>query len=328
MKNIFFAVLLTTLGILHMPAFAKEGCRIMANYNTADSWGTNPPTLAYIISIVGFETGKAGFPTECLQEFEDTVKAKSSDDTISATIIGYASQLGEADDNATLSGQRADTVWNIMTNMGLEFPLYRRTSGESWNNVSTDQDNDNHRDFRSVEVYFHYPQMTTNYDAIRELKRWKEKNAPNNQECKANELFTEYISHLRDGKSDADFDSDKITKTLKECQGASNDATDTQSNNKPDTQALTILELYTKLSKYHDKFRSKVSVWKNADGNFNTARLASDSIAGVVLGTAGGLITSNIVKKNQIENGFEDIKCTIGGQNVAAWGDQFRIGIH
>ena len=320
MKNIFFAVLLTTLGILHMPAFGDEGCRIMANYNTADNWGTNPPTLEYIISIVGFETGKAEFPTECLQEFENAVKTKLSDDIIGATIVGYASQLGDADDNATLSGKRADTVWNIMANMDLEFPLYRRTSGESWNNVSTDQDNDNHRNFRSVEVYFHYPQKTTNYEAIISLKKWKEDTAPNNQECKANELFTEYISHLRAEKSDNEFDKNKITKTLKECQGASNDATGTQS--------LTILELYTKLSTYHDEFRSKVSVWKNADGNFNTARLASDSIAGVVLGTAGGLITSNIVKKNQIENGFEDIKCTIGGQNVAAWGDQFRIGIH
>lgn len=71
----------------------------------------------------------------------------------------------------------------------------------------------------------------------------------------------------------------------------------------------------------------KVSVWKDAEGKFNTARLASDSIAGVVLGTAGGLITSHVVKKNQVENGFQDIKCTIGGQSVANWGDEFSIGI-
>ena len=85
--------------------------------------------------------------------------------------------------------------------------------------------------------------------------------------------------------------------------------------------------IYGELTTIHKKFSGNISVWKNADGKFNTARLASDSIAGVVLGTAGGLITSNVVKKNQIENGFEDIKCTIGGQNVAAWGDQFRVGI-
>lgn len=71
----------------------------------------------------------------------------------------------------------------------------------------------------------------------------------------------------------------------------------------------------------------KVSVWKNKEGKFNTARLASDSIAGVVLGTAGGLITSSVVKKNQVKNGFEDIQCVIGGQVVADWGDEFRVGI-
>ncbi len=69
------------------------------------------------------------------------------------------------------------------------------------------------------------------------------------------------------------------------------------------------------------------SVWKDKEGNFNTARLVSDSIAGVVLGTAGGLITSNIVKKNQLKKGFEDIKCTIGGQEVAGYGDEIKVGV-
>ncbi len=71
----------------------------------------------------------------------------------------------------------------------------------------------------------------------------------------------------------------------------------------------------------------KLTVWKNEEGNFNTSRLLSDSIAGVVLGTAGGLITSSVVKKNQVESGFEDIQCTVGGQVVAGWGDEFRVGI-
>lgn len=318
MKNIFFAVLLTTLGILHMPAFAEEGCSILTNSSTEEGLLLKNKR-PYIISIVGFETGSAELPTECLQEFKDTVKEKLSDDIIGATIVGHASQLGDASDNTELSMQRINTVLIILYDMGVTYPIDLRPSGESLND-NWAVNNDNHRAFRSVEVYFHYPQMTDNYTDIIYLKEWKEKYAPNNQKCKANELFTEYISHLRDGKSDNEFDKNKITKTSKECHGASNDATG--------TQALTILELYRNLSEYHDKFRSKVSVWKNADGNFNTARLASDSIAGVVLGTAGGLITSNIVKKNQIENGFEDIKCTIGGQNVAAWGDQFRIGIH
>lgn len=73
--------------------------------------------------------------------------------------------------------------------------------------------------------------------------------------------------------------------------------------------------------------RLKVDVWKNAEGDFNTARLASDSIAGVVLGTAGGLITSHLVKKGQVKSGFEAIQCTVGGQRVADWGDEFTVGI-
>ena len=71
----------------------------------------------------------------------------------------------------------------------------------------------------------------------------------------------------------------------------------------------------------------KASVWKDEEGKFNTSRLVSDSIAGVVLGTVGGVVTSSVVKKNQVENGFEDIKCTVGGQTVADWGDEFRVGI-
>ena len=71
----------------------------------------------------------------------------------------------------------------------------------------------------------------------------------------------------------------------------------------------------------------EANVWKNAEGEFNTARLASDSIAGVVLGTAGGLITSSVMKKKQAEQGFEDLKCVIGGQPVAGWGDEFNVGI-
>ena len=93
------------------------------------------------------------------------------------------------------------------------------------------------------------------------------------------------------------------------------------------TQITNVNNAYSQLTAIHNKFRDNVSVWKDAEGNFNTARLASDTVAGVVLGTAGGLITSSVVKKNQVEDGFEDIKCTIGGQNVAGWGDQFRVGI-
>ena len=85
-----------------------------------------------------------------------------------------------------------------------------------------------------------------------------------------------------------------------------------------------IASVHSKLKKTQSGF--DVSAWKDAEGKFNTARLASDSIAGVVLGTTGALVTSTVVKKNQVENGFEDIRCTIGGQTVAQWGDVFSVG--
>ncbi|MBP5707621.1 MAG: hypothetical protein J6W79_01340 [Alphaproteobacteria bacterium] len=76
-----------------------------------------------------------------------------------------------------------------------------------------------------------------------------------------------------------------------------------------------------------DDWRKSLTVWKTTEGDFNKARLASDSIAGVVLGTAGGLITSKVVKKSQVKSGFEDVQCTIGGQKVSDWGDEFTVGI-
>ena len=83
--------------------------------------------------------------------------------------------------------------------------------------------------------------------------------------------------------------------------------------------------LYVQLTSISDGF--KKSHWKTASGNFNGARLASDSIAGVVLGTVGGVVTSNVIKKNQVKGGFESLQCTVGGQFVADFADQFQVGI-
>jgi hypothetical protein len=82
---------------------------------------------------------------------------------------------------------------------------------------------------------------------------------------------------------------------------------------------------YSRLSKIRDSL--KLNVWRDAEGKFNTARLVSDSVAGVVLGTVGGLVTSHLVKKNQLKKGFEDLNCSVGGQKVAGYGDDFRIGL-
>lgn len=111
-------------------------------------------------------------------------------------------------------------------------------------------------------------------------------------------------------------------------QGGNNGSSEITVTVNCNDQSCQTTDIFTQIDSFiGSKFSEKSSVWKNDDGKFNTARLASDSIAGVVLGTVGGVITSNIIKKNQIENGFEDLKCTIGGQTVASYGDEFTVGV-
>ena len=72
---------------------------------------------------------------------------------------------------------------------------------------------------------------------------------------------------------------------------------------------------------------NKADVWKDAEGKFNTARLASDLTAGVVLGTVGGVVSGVVIKKKQVEKGFDALHCAVGGQTVADWGDEFIVGM-
>lgn len=96
-------------------------------------------------------------------------------------------------------------------------------------------------------------------------------------------------------------------------------------NKTVDASAKKISAAYTEFGNLTADLKRKK--WRNEDGKFNTARLASDGVAGVVLGTTAGLVTAHVVKKGQIKNGYEDIKCTIGGQEVSDWGDELTVGI-
>lgn len=87
-----------------------------------------------------------------------------------------------------------------------------------------------------------------------------------------------------------------------------------------------IQDAQKRIDKFLHYSESNTSVWKNADGKFNTARLASDATAGVILGTVGGIVSAHIIKKKQVEKGFDALNCAIGGQKVADWGDEFRVG--
>ncbi len=84
---------------------------------------------------------------------------------------------------------------------------------------------------------------------------------------------------------------------------------------------------YNRVSEFFKKIDSDRSVWKNADGSFNGVRLASDLTAGVVLGTVGGVVSGVLIKKAQVEKGFDALNCSVGGQKIADWGDEFRVGL-
>lgn len=81
------------------------------------------------------------------------------------------------------------------------------------------------------------------------------------------------------------------------------------------------------LSAFFSAAQSNASVWKDSEGKFNKARLASDLTAGVVLGSVGGVVSGVVIKKNQVKKGFEALHCAVGGQKVADWGDEFNVGL-
>jgi len=89
----------------------------------------------------------------------------------------------------------------------------------------------------------------------------------------------------------------------------------------------SVKKAHNRLAEFFKKLDSDRSVWKNADGSFNGVRLASDLTAGVVLGTVGGVVSGVLIKKSQVEKGFDALNCTVGGQKIADWGDEFTVGI-
>lgn len=116
--------------------------------------------------------------------------------------------------------------------------------------------------------------------------------------------------------------------------GAKSKKVDTEGNNSSSSisgtsgNSVQYTEAYNKLNAYFATIvGGKKDVWKDKDGNFNTKRLASDLTAGVVLGTVGGVVSGVVIKKKQIEKGFEALHCTVGGQTVANWGDTFTVGL-
>ncbi len=146
-------------------------------------------------------------------------------------------------------------------------------------------------------------------------------NLSENQKSQVIEIIMQNTTSLSDGqrRQVEIMIQEKIGKRFDEL-GAANQLQDAQrvSQDKVNS-AMSVLNAFAA--------GQDASVWRNADGKFNTARLTSDATAGVILGTAGGLISNKIIKKNQIKKGFEGIGCYVGGQVVADYGDEFTVGM-
>ena len=115
---------------------------------------------------------------------------------------------------------------------------------------------------------------------------------------------------------------DKCIETSGDDEFDEDDDYDTDNDAEVEAAKQTLSEFF----KYADKDSNK-SVWKDAEGNFNTTRLVSDLTAGVVLGTVGGVVSGVVIKKKQLQKGFDVLHCTVGGQTVADWGDTFNVGL-
>ncbi len=128
------------------------------------------------------------------------------------------------------------------------------------------------------------------------------------------------------GLNCADFNS-RFEKDDRKWQELYGDLCKDSVQNLPDGPSTTELSnAVSKLEAFTKTAESNKSVWKDSEGKFNTARLASDLTAGVVLGTVGGVVSGVVIKKKQIEKGFDVLHCAVGGQKVADWGDTFSVG--
>ena len=82
------------------------------------------------------------------------------------------------------------------------------------------------------------------------------------------------------------------------------------------------------VNSFFEYTKGNLNVWRDRDGNFNTTRLISDTTAGVVLGTVGGIVSGKVIKKKQLEKGFDVLHCVVGGQKMADYGDTFQVSFY
>lgn len=277
-----------------------------------------------------FDNDKSDIPGVCAKEVKTNVIDKlkaNANDIETVLLIGSADSTGNSQYNAELAQKRVNTVNKLLQSAGVPVCKYDRESrcarismGEAFDSAAG-YDNDSDYYLRAVFMFVIYKGDICDEKTIKALNALI-KVLPNDSSLKhAQEICNSNKKDQMLLRSQRQ----KIVAAMADAIANYPEKTKTVVENLPADLSAKILA--DGIIAVRDSLAASASVWKKADGSFNTARLASDSIAGVVLGTAGGIITSNVVKKNQIKTGFEDVMCTVGGQNVANWGDEFRVGV-
>ena len=289
----------------------------------------NPSIMADY--VIYFDHNGSNSPSKCDKDVNDLVEtlAKQKNDIETVLLFGSTDTTGGAMHNAQLGQARANTVAKLLKEKGIATCEYdekgkitsdrcaRISIGESIN-AAVGSNNVSNNINRAVFMFVIYKGDVCDDATIKTLDALIEKTSGN----------------IKTGLVNAkdmcgDFSGVLLLRSQREqIMSAINAAVEKYPNlaNLVDGN-ISIKILVQNIENSRQSLASDASVWRTADGKFNVARLASDSIAGVVLGTAGGIITSNVVKKNQIKRGFDDVMCTVGGQSVADWGDEFRVGI-
>lgn len=305
-KHALFIMLVTVFA--NTAAFA--GCI------TEESYG--------LYRISGFETAKDTLSNDCLSEIS-ALKSEFSEDTESIQeliFVGMADRQGHGTyDNGQLSRRRADYVSNMFGGFQQKkLAADDATARTYMANLQT-----NNPDARAVFIFvlWEHDACTTQLrDLIKtaELKVAELKKAASNSQhlSKVEAELNGIVNYCENGNEYLTHSQRvKIDEVLNDCMKLLGIKFD------------TTLLLSSEITMAHANLMSllkSLSVWRDSEGNFNKARLASDALALVTLGTVGGVITSTLVKKNQIKKGFEAIQCSIGGNIVANYGDEFVVG--
>ena len=281
----------------------------------------------YSYVTIYFDTAKAEVSEKCRAKVDDVINAmqKNLDNVQHLVFIGSADEQNGRND--VLSKNRAEGISSRFNCTQSTCSVF--VTGDENAKMYSDKKVTDKLGYRTVDIFVIWRLAQCKAETMNLVNSTKIglRGYTGDKRGKLNDLFADLESICpQAGKILSAAESEKYENYL--AQMASIAAEIKRENpNLSIPEAITYIEHYNKITKMRNEWFGKVNVWKNAEGKFNTARLASDSIAGVVLGTAGGLITSHLVKKNQVKTGFEDIQCTVGGQKVADWGDEFMVGI-